>query len=269
MFWVRRAFLRFSSAEKETRILRKSLFAAATVALVLAVSSPALAQEGGREVPAPEYGPYGYTEPLAPDGPAPDGPVPCQYESGCEDPRQYPNQYVPPSEEPQFAPTLSDEQEAAPNLGDGDAPIEAVGGDPDDAAALSGAIEAARADRAAGVPPAAASEPAISEPTRDGALAVEGVAPADGASGDAEPIAEDEGQVKVDIEEKVSGGGAAPDAVDADEAITVGGARTSGESGGPEIKELPDTSGALPLILLGTGSILLLSAGLLLRRVVR
>ena len=210
---------------KGTRTLRKSFLAAATVALVLAVSSPAPAQEEGQEVPASGHGatghgPYGYSEP-----PTPDGPAPCQYEPGCDDPPKDPTQYVPPTEEPAFAPpTLGDGQEDAPDLGDGDAPVEAASGDPDDAAALNGAIEAARADRAGGVPPAAASEPAG-----------------------------DEGQSEADVEEGASGGEAG----------------TSRESGGPKIRELPNTSGALPLVLLGTGSVLLLGAGLLLRRVVR
>lgn len=229
----------------------KPFFATATAALVLAVSSPAPAQEEIQEAPVPRdgatgYVPYGYPEP-----PAPDGPAPCLDEPGCDGPPQYPTQYVPPTGEPEFAPTLSDAPQAAPNLGDGDAPVEAAGGDPDDAAALNGAIEDARADRAAGVPPAAASEPAGDE-----AADVERAAPSNRADGDEEAAAEDEGQAEAVVEERVSGG----------EAATPGAAR---ESGGPEIEELPDTSGALPLVLLGTGSVLLLGAGLLLRRVVR
>ena len=238
--------------------MRKSFLVAATVALALTVSSPAPAQEEVQEAPAPGngatgYGADGYFEP-----PAPDGPDPCQYEPGCEGPPQYPTQYVPPVEEPEFAPTLSDGQDAAPNLGDGTAPVEAASGDPAAAAALNGAIEAARADRAGGVPPATASELAGDEAA---AVDVEGAAPGNGADGDAEAVAQDEGRSEADDEERASGGEAPTDRT-----ATDGGAGVTTESGGPQIRVLPETSGALPLVLLGTGSVLLLGTGLLLRR---
>ncbi len=252
--------------------------AAATVALVLAVSVPAPAQ-GAQDSPAPgdgdsAYEPYGYPRP-----PAPDGPAPCQYEAGCAGSPQYPDQYVPPSGESLLAPTLNEEQDASPTLGEGDAPVEVANGDPDDAAALNGAIEAARVDRAGGIATAAASEPAeggtaasgevkdeagafepaedgevASEETGDEAAAVEGAAPADGADGGAPAGGEDEASPRAGVGERASGGEDA---------------RTAEDGKGAAAMVLPDANSAPPLVLLGTGSVLLLGAGLLLRRIVR
>jgi hypothetical protein len=248
----------FFGCGKETRVLRKSLLAAATVALVLTASSPAPAQEqeGLLSPPAPApgdvgpgYDPYGYPEP-----PPPDGSTSCQYEpEGCEGPSQYFSPYIPQPGEPEAAPDLGGSPADAPTLDDdggpgaggdepGTGPVEAATGDPTDAAAFSSAIEAARADRAGRNVPAA-SEAAGDE------VAVEEAAPGEGAA--------------VDGVAAVEGG--APE----DETDETGAAFGDAGSGGAAIRVPPGTSGAPPLMVLGAGSVFLVGAGLLLRRLVR
>lgn len=267
--------------------------AAATVGLVLAVSSPAAAQEEGQEAPAAGdgamgYGAYGYPEPP----PHPDDPGACQYEpEGCEGPPQYFAPHLPqPEGEPESAPIFGGDDAAdVDDLGSGSAPVEVVGGDPDDAAALTGAIEAARADRAGGVHTATAAEP-----TGEEAAAVEGGVPGEGTATNV--VADAEGGVledqTVDGEttagqaasgQSISGQAAAGQAATGNEADVGEGApeaRDSGDGiavpdgdagGGVAVGGGPGTSDVPPpaVLLLGAGSVLVAGAGLLLRRFVR
>ena len=151
--------------------MRKLLLAVVTVALVLALYSPAWAQQDQH---VSGDGPYS-----DPESPSPDSPAACQYESDCDRMPARPG-----------GTTMMDGQ------GGGKARVEAATGDPGDAAALKGAIEAARADRAGGVTLVAASEPAGGEDKTEAKASVE-EKPADG---------EDKTEAKANVEEKASGG---------------------------------------------------------------
>ena len=205
--------------------MRKLLLAVVMVALVLALYSPAWAQQ---DQYVPGGGPYNDYEP-----PPPEGSAACQYESRCDTGSKADAPHISPPGEGGVPPA------SEAGEGGGAALFEAAGGDPDDAAALKGAIEAARADRAGGVAPVAVTPVAASEPAGE---RTDGNAKAGG-------------EAKANVEEQASGGEEAGVAEEGEDAA---------------IKESGSANGQSPLALLGTGSVLLLvGAGLLLRRILQ